>query len=387
MKQHWGLLPDVTFLNHGSFGACPKRVLAYQAALREEMESGPVDFMMRKLPPRLTQVRTQLAEFLGAKATDVVFGTNATAGVSAVTRSLHFAPGDELLTTNHAYGPCRFGLDFVARERGARVVVAEVPFPLRSADEVTAAVLSAVTPRTRFALIDHVTSATGLIFPVQQIVTELQARGVQVMIDGAHAPGMVDVNLEELGADYYAANLHKWLCAPKGAGMLWVPARHQAQVFPLVVGLGYGMPGGPNFQAMFDWPGTFDPSAWLSVGKALEVMAELGGGWRVIRERNAALAREAREILCDALKIDAPAPASMLGSLASVPLPPAPPGAASLYHALLAAGFEVPVAEFPAPPARVLRISAQLYNERAEYERLAVELVRLLRAESAGNGA
>jgi isopenicillin-N epimerase len=380
MKEHWTLDAGVTFLNHGSFGACPGRVLAFQNEIRAELERGPVDFMMRKLPLRLAAVRAELAQFVGAQPADLVFGANATAGVNAVVRALSFKPGDEIVTTNHTYGPCRLALDFVAKQSGARVVVAEVPFPLLGPEQVTEALLAVTTSRTRLALVDHVTSATGLVFPIDDIVQRLQYRGVEVLVDGAHAPGMVPVNLKALQPDYYTANLHKWVCAPKGAGMLWVHPRHQQAIFPLVISQGYGLPEGARFQPMFDWQGTNDPSAWLSVGEALRTLGELGGGWPALRARNRALTLEARGILCETLGIAAPCPASMVGSLASVPLPAGGKhSAAQLYEALLAAKFEVPV--FPwGTDGKILRVSAQLYNERNDYERLADTLRGLLNA-------
>jgi isopenicillin-N epimerase len=379
MKQHWSLDPEVTFLNHGSFGACPRRVLAFQSEIRAEMERGPVAFMLRKLPQRLEAVRAELAEFVGALPKDLVFGSNATAGVNAVVRSLRLAQGDEILTTNHAYGPCQSALDFVASRAGAKVVVADVPFPIESPDQVLESVLAAATSRTRLALVDHVTSTTGLVYPIAALVEQLQNRGVQVLVDGAHAPGMVPLDLEELQPDYYTANLHKWVCAPKGAGMLWVHPRHQQDVFPLVISQGYGLPEATRFQAMFDWPGTFDPSAWLSVGEALRVLAEVGGGWPAIRAHNTALALKGREILCHALNIESPAPVAMVGALASIPLPPGSEGCAlALHKELVNAGFEVPVFPWGGAKGRVLRVSAQLYNEPAEYERLAVTLQPLL---------
>lgn len=380
LKRHWLLDPAITFLNHGSFGACPRRVLEFAARTREELETDPVEFMIQELPRRLGEVRAELAAFIGAAPADVVFTTNATSGVNAVLRSAELSPGDEILVTNQAYGPCRNALEYVAKERGASVVVARVPFPLESVEQITAAVLDAASARTRLALIDHVTSPTGLVFPIAELTAALQARGTRVLVDGAHAPGMVALDLRALGADYYAANLHKWCCAPKGAGFLWVNPKHQKEVYPLVISAGYSTPAGPNFQAMFDWPGTFDPAAWLAVGEALRAVGELGDGWSNVMQTNRALALRAQQLLCSALGVPQPAPLELVGALAAVPLP-APPGGfrtsgAGLHDALRAARIEVPIIEWPDGQHRIVRVSAQLYNTFEEYELLAAELRR-----------
>ena len=218
----WPLERGLAFLNHGSFGACPTEVLRHQSALRAEMEAEPVRFLSRELDDRLDAARTALAAFVGAAPEDLAFVTNATSGVNAVLRSLPLGPDDELLTTDHAYKACWNTLEFVAERARARVVVAPIPFPLSSPDEVVGAVLSRVTARTRLALLDHVTSPTALILPIERLIAELGRRGIDVLVDGAHAPGMLPLDLGALGAAYYSGNCHKWLCAPKGSAFLWV---------------------------------------------------------------------------------------------------------------------------------------------------------------------
>jgi isopenicillin-N epimerase len=213
-RRHWLLAPSTVFLNHGSFGACPIPILKLQDTLRRQMEAEPVQFLWRRYEDRLESARERVAKFVGARPQDFVFVTNATSGVNAVTRSLDLRRGDELLTTNHDYNACRNVVAETARRAGAKLVVAELPFPVRSEEEIVEAILRAVTRRTRLAMIDHVTSHTAMVLPIQRIIRELTARGVDTLVDGAHAPGMVPLNISKLGATYYTGNLHKWVCAP-----------------------------------------------------------------------------------------------------------------------------------------------------------------------------
>ena len=392
LAGRWPLDPAVIFLNHGSFGACPREVLEHQAALRAEMEAEPVRFLSRELDERLDVARGALAAFLGADADDLAFVTNATSGVNAVLRSRAFAAGDELLTTDHAYNACRNTLDFVAERSGARVVTVTVPFPVATPDTVVDAVLARVTPRTRLALLDHVTSPTALVLPIERLCAELAARGVDVLVDGAHAPGMVPLELRTLGATYYSGNCHKWLCAPKGSAFLWVRRDRHTDVRPLTISHGANArkPGRSRFRLEFDWTGTDDPTAWLSVPAALECMgAMLPGGWPAVMARNHALALEARGLLCATAGTPPPCPDAMVGSLAAVVLPDGAPSTTIAWRRpdpLQARLFdawriEVPVITFPAPPRRLVRISAQLYNAREHFARLAEALGKELTAE------
>lgn len=387
---HWLLDPEVTFLNHGSFGSCPRPVLAYQQQMRERLERQPVRFLVRELEPLWDQARATLAAFLGADANNLVFVPNATSGVNTVLRSLRFAPGDELLVTNHEYNACRNALNFVAEQTGARVVVVPVPFPVKHADECVAPVLAGVTSRTRLVLLDHVTSQTGIIFPLEQLLPELNRRGIDTLIDGSHAPGMIPLNLSGLGATYYTGNCHKWLCAPKGAAFLCVRRDRQEMIRPLVVshGANSSRTDRPRFLIEFAWTGTGDPSAWLSVPEALRFMQSLlPGGWPEIMRRNRAMVLAGRRVLCETLHIEPPCPEEFMGSLASLPIPDAtavgllksPLYLDPLQDRLLHEhGIEVPIIPWPAPPKRLLRISAQLYNSLPQYEQLAQALQPLL---------
>jgi isopenicillin-N epimerase len=372
-------------LNHGSFGACPQAVLQVQNEWRLRLERQPVQFLARELEALLDAARAELAEFVGAEAQDLVFVPNATTGVNSVLQSYRLAPGDELLTTDHGYNACRNALEYVAARSGARVVVAAVPFPLRSSDEVVDAVMAKVTPKSVLALLDHVTSPTGVVFPVRRLVEGLRARGVETMVDGAHAPGMLDLDVPSLGAAYYTGNCHKWMCAPKGAAFLWVRRDKQESVRPVVISHGANAQraGRARWLLEFDWCGTDDPTAFLSVPEAIRFGGSLlPGGWPELRRRNRELVLRAREVLCTALGVAAPAPDDMIGSLATVPLPatgpapsPSPPLPDPLQRELLLRhGVEVPVLTWPAPPRRWLRISAQIYNELGEYQKLAAAL-------------
>lgn len=387
-QNFWHLDREINFLNHGAFGACPLPVLEAQQRLRQQMESQPLRFFDREFEGLLDAARKELAEFIGADAWDLVFVPNATTGVNAVLRSLKFADGDELLTTDHEYNACRNAIDFVASQTGAKVVVAKVPFPIASPKQVVEAVMEKVSPRTRLALIDHVTSQTGLIFPIKEIVNELTKRGVDTLIDGAHALGMLPLNLREIGATYYTSNCHKWLCAPKGAGFLYVKQEKQSEIRPLTISHGANSTrtDKSRFQVEFDWMGTDDPTAYLCVPEAIKFMGSLlAGGWTELMARNRAMALAGREKLCQALGISPPSPEEMIGAMAAMPLPETAPYPEKpllilpLRDALFKEfGIEVPVIVWPAAPKQIIRISAQIYNTPAQYEYLALAIAQLL---------
>lgn len=380
VSELWMLDPEVTFLNHGSFGACPIAVLQVQQDFRNRLERQPLRFLGREFEALLDQSREALAAFVGASGEELVFVPNATTGVNAVLRSLTFSPSDELLTTSQEYNACRNALDFVASRSGARVVVAEIPYPLNSPNQIIEAVLSKVTNRTRLALIDHVVSQTGLVFPIAQLVQALSTRGIDTLIDGAHAPGMVELNLSEIGATYYASTCHKWMCAPKGAAFLYVQKEKQAEIRPLTISHGANSPrrDRSRFQLEFDWMGTVDPTAYLSVKSAIELMNSLlPGGWAELRANNRAKAIAARNRLCELLKVAPPCPEEMIGSLATIPLPDG--SYVELQDALFEKfNIEVPIVPFPQAPKRLVRISAQLYNTSEQYEYLGQSLLTLL---------
>jgi isopenicillin-N epimerase len=381
--------PAVVFLNHGSFGACPIPVLQHQTELRRRMERQPVQFFVRDLEGLLDEARRALGDFLGAPAADLAWIANATTAVNAVLRSLQFEPGDELLTTDHEYNACRNVLDFVAGRTGARVVVAHLPFPVAASGQTLQAVLDRVTDRTRLALIDHVTSQTGLVLPIEAMVRELRARGVETLVDAAHAPGMLALDVAAIGAGWYTGNCHKWICAPKGAAFLYTRPDLQERTRPAVISHGArsSRTDRSRYLIEFDWMGTDDPTAILSVPEAIRFMGQLlPGGWAAVRERNHRLALRGRDVLCDALGVDPPCPDDMIGSLASVPLPDGDgrPSASPLYadplQDVLLERFdiEVPVIPWPGPPKRLIRVSGQVYNSEGDYEKLGPALRAVL---------
>lgn len=382
--KFWLLDPTVTFLNHGSFGACPKSVLDAQQRLRTQLEQEPLRFFGREWEGLLDDARSKLAVFVGAGADELVFVPNATTGVNSVLRSLSFSPNDELLTTNHEYNACRNALDFVASRTGIRVVVAKIPFPIVSPQQVVEAVIEQVSPNTRLALLDHVTSQTGLIFPIQELVRELQQRGVDVLVDGAHAPGIFALNLREIGATYYTGNCHKWLCAPKGAAFLYVRRDKQPEIRPLTISHGTNSPrtDKTRFQLEFDWMGTDDPTAFMCVPEAIAFMGSLlPGGWDELMQRNHQLVLAARQLICEALSVSVPCPDEMIGSMAVIPMPAKLENRnfKSLHDELFDRfGIEVQVVPWQETPRLLVRISAQIYNKLEQYEYLAKALMELV---------
>ncbi|HYH93135.1 MAG TPA: aminotransferase class V-fold PLP-dependent enzyme [Candidatus Saccharimonadales bacterium] len=392
----WTLDPDITFLNHGSFGATPREVLEVQRRWRDRLERSPVRFLDGELEGALDHVRGVLGAFLSADPDGLVFVPNATTAMNAVLGSLRFTPGDELLTDDHEYNATITTLEAAAARDGATLVIAPLPFPTTGPDELAAAFLDRVTARTRFAVISHVTSPTGLILPVERLVRELAERGIDTLVDGAHAPGMVSLAIDALGAAYYTGNGHKWLCAPKGTAFLWVRADRRDAIRPTTVSHGANDPrrDRPRFQLEFDWMGTADPTAALSLPAAIDWMArQEPAGWPEVMAANHALVLEGRDRILGALGLVAPAPDATLGSMAAVAVPwrQAMSDAATrtLHDALFDEDrIEVPIVGWPVrgarptptdPPSQVLvRVSAQRYNDPSDYDRLASALARRL---------
>jgi isopenicillin-N epimerase len=373
----------LTFLNHGSFGATPEPVLAAQTELRARMERDPIRFLIHELEPRLDAVRGVVGSRFGTEPAAIAFVPNPTFAVNSVLASLTLEREDEIVVTNHGYNACNNAVVAWAERSGARAVVAQVPFPLRDPAEASAAVIEALTPRTRLVLVDHVTSMTGLVLPVAEIVRAVQDRGVDVLVDGAHAPGMVRLDISAIGAAYYVGALHKWICAPKGASFLAVREDRRARTRPAVISHGANSPrtDRSRYHLEFDWLGTVDPTPILAVPDALAFLDALSpDGLAGVMRENRALALEARALLASRLGVEVPCPDEMIGSLASLPLPDG--DAVALASALRGEhNIQVPVFPWPDAPRRLVRISAQRYNGLSQYETLASALDVLLRRE------
>lgn len=391
LARHWSLDPNVVFLNHGSFGACPTSVLMRQRELQMRIEAEPVRFMVEELDELLDASRAELARFVNAKPSDLAFVTNATVGVNAVVRSLDFKPGDEILMTDQEYNACANAVRYVAERAGAKVVIAPVPFPVGSPREIVDAVLRGLTSKTKLVMLCHITSPTAIIFPIEALVREIQAKGVDVLIDGAHGPGMVPVDLTALNAAYYTANCHKWMCSPKGAGFLHVRADRQHLIRPTTISHGANSTrtDRSRFHLEFDWIGTQDFTPYILVGESIRAMSAMApGGWPEIIRTNHERALRARDMLCKVLSVQPPAPTEMIGSIASVALPAGmgeqPTRAQTRYHdplqdrLLREHRVQVPIFPWPKWPTRWIRVSAQLYNSDEQYAHLAAALRAVL---------
>lgn len=381
----WSLDPDVLHLNHGSFGACPNRILEQQTQLRQQMEYNTLRFFEQDLPDLLETAREALGLFLGASASDLVFVDNATMGVTTVLSNLNLIAGDRVLITDHGYNACSNAARFFAERTGAEVDLINLPFPGSDSNEVIERILKGCTSRTRILLIDHITSPTALIMPLEDIVPAVQQRGIQVLVDGAHAPGMLPLRLAELGADYYTGNCHKWMCAPKGTAFLYVRSEHQSNLHPLTISHGMNRPVGEStrFRLEFDWIGTRDLTGFLTLPALIDYMDGISNeGWAGIMVRNRALAVEARDLICQELGLELPCPVDMIGSLATICLPGSVETTFTDYHVIDPLkqilrhqyGIEVSLSAWPSPAGRYLRISTQLYNALSQYRQLTEAL-------------
>ncbi len=381
LAENWILSKDTCFLNHGSFGATPVAVLEEQTRLREKIENDPVRFFERDYIPLMSSSIKKLAEFMNADPKGMALVKNTTEGVNTVLRSLVLNPGDEILVTNHSYQACWNAVDFVTERAGAKTVVVEIPFRVENEDEIVDLVMGSVSERTVLAMVDTVTSATGLRMPFERLVKDLQSAGVDVLLDAAHGPGIVPLDLIALDAAYCTGNCHKWLCTPKGSAFLHIRPDRKKFMKPLSISHGASFEGTDQekFEFEFGWPGTQDPTPWLCIPLAIDFLDSLvEGGWPEIMERNRKLALEGRRILCNALGTTEPVPDSLVSSIASVEMPgEGEVGPMSMegdpYHNYLLDefGIQVPVFPWRHHGRRYIRISAQLYNSVEEYEFLA----------------
>jgi isopenicillin-N epimerase len=379
MLSEWLLDPDVTYLNHGTVGAPPRRVLLAQQKIRDEIERQPSEFLLRDLAPMdlgrserpeplLRTAARHVARFVHARETDLAFVENATTGANAVLRSIDLREGDEIAVTQFGYGGVTRAARYAARSAGASVREVAMPYPVEHPDAVVKAIDEAITPRTRLVVVDHVTSETALILPVRDIAERCRARGVLVLVDGAHGPGAVPVDLGSLGVDWYAANLHKWALTPRPCGFLWARDGRQSDIHPPVVTWGLDL----GFTTEFDWASTRDPSAFLAAPEGIAFLEQWGPG--VVPSHNHALAWEAGKRLASAWDVDQTAREDMTGTMITIQLP-AEAGSTKddarvLRDALL---FEDRIEiQLHALRGRLwVRLSAQIYNEMEDVDRLA----------------
>jgi isopenicillin-N epimerase len=365
LRRRFLLEPGTDFLNHGSYGAAPRRVLAAAARWQRRMEGNPDRFMRLVLPGALRAAAARLARFLKSGEKDLVFVENATAGVNAVLRSFDLRPGDEILAHSHTYNAVRQAIRHVCSRSGAKLVEAEIALPVKNEKSLEQAIAERFSRRTRLLVLDHVASPTGLIFPVKRLAAMARARGIRVLVDGAHAPGQLDLGIPALGVDWYAGNCHKWLFAPKGCAFLWARAGAQAGLHPPVISHGYGK----GFAAEFDWTGTRDFSNWLALPDALDFFLELKPSR--IRKHGHRVVVEAASRIAAAWRTALDGPAGLHGSMMAIRLPdqlqrrdPARLMAEWItQHRVVAAVMAIGGENW-------VRISAQAYNTAGDYDRL-----------------
>ncbi|HPS71717.1 MAG TPA: aminotransferase class V-fold PLP-dependent enzyme [Bacteroidales bacterium] len=376
LVNHWNLDQSITFLNHGSFGAAPIEVLEQQHQFRMQLENQPLRFFMRELPELHVNTLQQLGIFLSCNPEDLVFVKNATEGVNTVLSSIPWKKNDRVLITNHGYQACKNALLINAQRYGFEVDEVQVPYPYESEDEIVNAVLDGVSKHTRLVMIDHISSPTALYFPIEKIAAALKGTQTELLVDGAHAPGMIPIHPSETGAQYYTGNCHKWLCAPKGAAFLWVDPRCQEYMYPLNISMINVRTQG--FQDRFYWGGTQDVSPYLSIPKAIETLPKITQiSWSEIMEKNRALSRKVTLLFSKTLEQPIPSPLDRITNMCAIPIPkltsPLLPGTfdplqEKLYHEFK---IEIPVINFGVHNQRFIRFSCFVYNHISQYEYLA----------------
>jgi len=368
LRPLWSLDPAIHFLNHGSYGATPRHVQAAQTQWRTLMEVEPVRFMSDLLPDALRAARDRLAAFVGATPSRLALIENATAGVNAVLRSINWQAGDRIVLANHAYPAVKNTVHYLAERHRLTVVEAQVPWPLSDGQQIVDAYDHALEGGARVAIIDHIFSPLAVVTPLAPLIARCRAQGTAVLVDGAHAPVLLPLTLDALGADWYVGNGHKWLCAPKGCAFLYATPEAQRGLHPAVISNYHG----EGFEREFAWTGTGDPSARLAVTAALDFIEALG----VERYRQALTvqAREAATCIAAAWGVAPGAPLELCASMVTLPLPVdevASAEAAARWRLKLLNENRVEVPVIAVDGRLWVRISAQVYNELADYQVLA----------------
>jgi isopenicillin-N epimerase len=377
LLRNWRLESDILYLNHGGYGAPALTVARAAEEWRKRAEANPTRFFEETLGPEIRRNAGLLGAFLNAEGQDIVLVDNVTAGINAVLRSLVLIPGDEIVATSHLYQSTRRTLEFVCERAGARLVLADLAYPVRSEGEITASIMGALSPRTRLVMLDHVTANTALRLPVETLSRRCAERGIPVMVDGTHGPGNVAVDLGELGAAgvrWYVGSGHHWLGAAFGCAFLWVHPDRQGLVRPTAISTRFG----EGFTESFDWPGAKDFGAWLSLSEALRLQDSYSA--ERIRAYTHDLAAKAAERLSRRWRTPLGAPLSMFSAMASVALPtdaPATEASASRIREQLREGYRIEVTVTPFAGRLWVRLSAYLYNEPEDYDRLSDAVVAI----------
>ena len=384
--DHWSLDQDIVFLNHGSFGATPKYILEKQSEYRDLMEKEPVDFFVNIMPDILHQSKSALADFVGASPNDMVFAQNTTTGVNQILASFPYEQGDEWLVTSHAYGACTNAIKHFAKRNKINLNIAEIPFPVNDEITILKSIEKKITKNTKLALIDHITSASGMIFPVEKIIHLLHSHNIKVIIDGAHVPGMIDLNIKKLNPDFYIGNCHKWLCAPKGSAFIYVRNEYKKLVKPLVISHfnDTDLKGESHWSNQFMWDGTHDFSQYLCVKDTIDFMDSIHSkGWEGIIEHNHNLVWKGANLIADKIGAKLPLKEKFIGSIINIPMPDGKQGfpkfneTSALKKVLFEKyKIEVPIFFFPTEPKQWIRLSAQLYNSLDQYDYLGDCLVK-----------
>jgi isopenicillin-N epimerase len=379
LKDYFLLDPNVVFLNHGSYGAAPKPVFEAYQKWQLRLERQPVLFLGREFNQLMLEARQALGNYLHADADDLVFIPNATHGVNVAAHSLRLQPGDEILTTDHEYGACDYTWDYVCGKTGARYIHQPIPLPVRSEGEIVDQFWRGVTPQTKVIYLSHITSATALCLPVEEICRRARNAGILTVVDAAHSPGQIPVDLSALGADIATGNCHKWMLAPKGAAFLFVRREVQPLVEPLVVSWGMNptpeFTTGSRFVDILQWTGTRDPAPYLTVPTAIQFMREQD--WGNVRLNCHRLLRQAIERVCDLTDLQPlyPLDSDFYSQMGIAPLPPCDPATlkSRLYEEYK---IEIPVIQWQ--DRQFIRISIQAYNEEKDVDVLMQALARLL---------